>query len=283
MGIRTDLAIESAQGMSEEEALGVKSEEYSFDNVKITKTAISSEEAARRVGKPCGDYVTVEVKSFIAPSERTENETVALSEVLQRLIPDGDVLVVGLGNSSITPDGVGPKAIDGIFATRHINTEGIKIEGLENLRSVGAIATGVLGQTGLESAEIVKSVCEGTKPSSVVVIDALACSDIERLASTVQITNTGISPGSGVQNSRKELSQKSLGIPVIAVGVPTVVDMSTIAENIVGKSDNRYSSMMVTPREIDTVVSRSAKMISLAVNKALNPKLSFEDIECLTS
>lgn len=282
MGFRTDLAIESTQSPDVRGISGVKSEEYTIDNVKITKTVIDSAEAEQKSGKPMGDYITLEVESFIRPTEKTESETFALSQVLQKLIPDGEVLVVGLGNSAITPDGIGPKTLEHIFATRHINTEGVQIEGLESLRSVGAIATGVLGQTGMESAQIVKSVCGEIKPAAVIAIDALACSDISRLASTVQITNTGISPGSGVQNSRKELSEGSLGVPVIAIGVPTVVDMSTIAESISKVSDSRYSSMMVTPREIDTVVSRSAKMISLAVNKALNPSLSFEDIECLT-
>lgn len=282
MGFRTDLALESTENLKDSDLSGINSSEYKDKNTKITKINITTEAAAQRSGKPMGDYVTVEVSSLITPTENVENETAAIATAISSLLPQGTVLVAGLGNPDITPDCIGPKTLSKIFATRHLSMNNIQIEGLEGIRDVTAISTGVLGQTGMESAEIVKSVCEKIKPAAVIAVDALACSDVKRLATTIQITNTGISPGSGVQNSRKELSTATLGIPVIAVGIPTVVDMSTIAENLSGQ-DIKASNMMVTPREIDTIVTRAAKMLSLSINKALLPTLSFEDIESLVS
>ena len=275
MEIRTDLAKEAIQSSGITDINGITEQNRRYKDVDINEVDIKTDDASNRVNKPKGRYITVSVTSFLAPSESETDETEAIAEVLTELIPNGKILVAGLGNTDITPDAIGPIAVSNIFATRHISLAGIEIEGLENVREITAVATGVLGKTGLESAETVKCLCEYVKPDCVIVIDALACSEISRLGTTVQITDSGIAPGSGVKNARKELSKNSLGVPVIAIGVPTVIDASVFAK------DENARNMMVTPRDIDSVVTRTARVISLALNKALIPNLSFEEIECL--
>ena len=275
MEIRTDLAKEAVQSSGITDINGITEQNRRYKDVDINEVDIKTDEASNRVNKPKGRYITVSVTSFLAPNERETDETEAIAEVLTELIPNGKILVAGLGNTDITPDAIGPIAVSNIFATRHISLAGVEIEGLENVREITAVATGVLGKTGLESAETVKCLCEYVKPDCVIVIDALACSEISRLGTTVQITDSGIAPGSGVKNARKELSKNSLGVPVIAIGVPTVIDASVFAK------DENARNMMVTPRDIDSVVTRTARVISLALNKALIPNLSFEEIECL--
>ena len=275
MEIRTDLAKEAIQSSGITDINGITEQNRRYKDVDINEVDIKTDEASNRVNKPRGRYITVSVTSFLAPNESETDETEAIAEVLTELIPNGKILVAGLGNTDITPDAIGPIAVSNVFATRHISLAGVEIEGLENVREITAVATGVLGKTGLESAETVKCLCEYVKPDCVIVIDALACSEISRLGTTVQITDSGIAPGSGVKNARKELSKNSLGVPVIAIGVPTVIDASVFAK------DENARNMMVTPRDIDSVVTRTARVISLALNKALIPNLSFEEIECL--
>ena len=275
MEIRTDLAKEAIQSSGITDINGITEQNRRYKDVDINEVDIKTDEASNRVNKPKGRYITISVTSFLAPNESETDETEAIAEVLTELIPNGKILVAGLGNTDITPDAIGPIAVSNIFATRHISLAGVEIEGLENVREITAVATGVLGKTGLESAETVKCLCEYVKPDCVIVIDALACSEISRLGTTVQITDSGIAPGSGVKNARKELSKNSLGVPVIAIGVPTVIDASVFAK------DENARNMMVTPRDIDSVVTRTARVISLALNKALLPNLSFEEIECL--
>ena len=154
---------------------------------------------------------------------------------------------------------------------------------MRSLNKVSAISPGVLGQTGIEAAEVIRSLCETVKPDCVIVIDALACSDISRLGSTIQLTDTGIAPGSGVQNRRQEFTEEALGIPVIAVGVPTVVDMHTIVENITGNPpDKHLPNMMVTPRDVDKLIERTARLLAFSINKAVQPELTVEDITALS-
>lgn len=274
MEFRTDLASEAIKNGNIADLEGITERSEEFKGVKITTVEIATDSASKRINKPKGKYITINVSSFLSPTERERIETEAVAKVVSDLIGDGKVLVAGLGNTDITPDAVGPLSVSKIFATRHISQSGVEIDGLGDLREITAVATGVLGKTGLESAETVKCICDYVKPDCVIVIDALACSEISRLGTTVQITDSGIAPGSGVKNTRKELSQKSLGVPVVAIGVPTVIDASVLSENA--------GEMMVTPRDIDAVVSRASKVISLAVNKAMLPSLSFEEIECLT-
>lgn len=206
-----------------------------------------------------------------------------LSEELSQLVPKGPALVIGLGNNDITPDALGPQAASRVLATRHLREElGSEDEFLSGLRQVSVMASGVLGQTGIETAEIIEGLLEKLKPSCVIAVDALACSDISRLGTTIQLSDSGISPGSGVANKRKELSEATLGIPVIAAGVPTVVDMYTIVEGMTGRrAVTEVPNMMVTPRDVDRLIERSSALISMGINLALHPELSFEDVETI--
>lgn len=280
MSIRTDLAAEAAFSALQNRAEGIKQQVRQGRTSKITEITIETDEAGKTIGKGKGRYITIEAADPYA--EFTEQSDDIADELKKLCGCDNNVLIIGLGNSGITPDALGPKAVSGIIATRHLRDELPKGHFLSGLHSVSALATGVLGQTGIEVAEITKAVCDRTSPECVIVIDALACADSSRLGTTVQLTDTGISPGSGVQNSRKELSQRTLGVPVVALGVPTVIDMHTIYENMSGRSpEKNLPNMMVTPRDIDRIIDRTAKLIAHALNRAFQPDLSHEDIETL--
>jgi len=293
---RTDLAMEVRESIPEE-IDGVISSESQIGGVKITKIKITCESGAQKLEKPLGDYITVEVPSFTDNISELDERLEVIKTEIESLIPEkGEILVCGLGNDDITPDSIGPKVAEKILATRHISGELAKTIGLSGLRSVCVISPGVLGQTGIETGEIILSLVQKIKPAAVIVIDALASRKLSRLGCTVQICNSGISPGSGVQNKRLEISNKTLGIPVIAIGVPTVVDGATLAVDLVQESGSsgdidalhkavepRGSQMMVTPKEIDLLVERAAKLLSLAINCAIQPTLSTEDILELVS
>lgn len=280
MSIRTDLAAEAAFSALKNRSEGIKQQIRQGRTSKITEITIETDEAGKAIGKGKGRYITIEAASPYA--EFTEQADDIADELKKLCGCDNNILIIGLGNSEITPDALGPQAVSGIIATRHLRDELPKGHFLSGLHSVSALATGVLGQTGIEVAEITKAVCDRTSPECVIVIDALACADTSRLGTTVQLTDAGISPGSGVQNSRKELSQRTLGVPVVAVGVPTVIDMHTIYENMSGRSpEKNLPNMMVTPRDIDRIIDRTAKLIAHAMNRAFQPDLSHEDIETL--
>lgn len=279
--IRTDLAEEKVPE-TEKIPEGIEREEKTLEGCRILRIEITSDTASEKIGKPKGKYITINFGD-INP-ENFESVAEVISSEISALIPKGTALVACLGNRNITPDAIGPKASEKIIATRHISDELPEMKEFSSLREVSVITMGVLGQTGIESAEIVKSVSKDTKPDFIIVIDALACSDTERLCRTIQISTTGISPGSGVQNSRKELSENSLGIPVIAVGIPTVVDMHTIAENLTNSPmDKEKPNMMVTPRDIDKLVERASKLIAFSVNRSLFPEFTFRELEMLSS
>lgn len=283
MSVRTDLAYE---GISAEGALpeGIKRSVRNSTGCEITEIIVETDKAGESIGKLRGKYVTVETDRLSAYPEEFDEMAKGIGKEISAFLPsEGTVLVIGLGNSDITPDALGPMTVSGILATRHLKGELPPGHALGELRGVAAIAPGVLGQTGMEVAEIAKAVCEEIRPAAAVVIDALACGDVNRLGCTIQLTDTGISPGSGVQNRRKELSERTLGVPVVAVGVPTVVDMHTIAENLTGKAaDRTLPNMMVTPRDIDQLIERTAKLISFSLNMAFQPTLTPEDITALT-
>ena len=206
-----------------------------------------------------------------------------LVKELEKMIANKkSVLVVGLGNKNISPDALGPMVADKIIATRHFKGSLAKSLGLSGLSAVSVIAPGVLGQTGVEVFEIIKAISKEIKPDLILTVDALAAGSVQRLGTTIQITNTGISPGSGVQNKRAEISQKTLYIPVVAMGIPTVVDMETIIHEMCENSTPApSSSMMVTPRDIDQIISRSSALMANAINQALFPNLSLEEIQAL--
>ena len=281
MGIRTDLAVESFAEERLPEGVHREKRGRAFD---ITEIVIENESCLKTLGKGKGRYITLEGRSLSRYADDYEDMAQEVAGELGRLVPDGDILVVGLGNNDITPDAVGPQAASRILATRHLRDElGEDEENfLVSLRRVSAIAGGVLGQTGIETAEIVRALAEQLQPAGIIAVDALACSDISRLGTAIQMTDAGISPGSGVANARKELSEKQLGIPVIAVGVPTVVDMHTIVRSLTGTDIEVNSpNMMVTPRDVDRLTERASQLIAFGINLALHPSLSFEDVRGL--
>lgn len=188
------------------------------------------------------------------------------------------MLVVGLGNSSITPDALGPQVAQHILVTRHLTEELARSLGMGSLRKTAALIPGVLGQTGVESGELTAALVNFIQPSAVIVVDALAAQDYGRLGCTIQISDSGIAPGSGVQNSRKELSRRTLGIPVLSIGYRPSLMRRPLPHSDRQFSEQAHQTAMVTPREIDRLIGHSAKFIALAINKALYPELSLEEI-----
>ncbi len=289
MAIRTDLALEMLEAAGELLPQGVRQEKFQENGIEVTRVQVETEEAARILRKPVGSYYTMETADFKSVPPDFAAEVEAAARVLSRLLPPKDqpVLVIGLGNQEITPDALGPKAVRLLLATRHIRAELAEEIGLGKLRPVSLLAPGVLGQTGIETAEIAAALAGTLRPSAVVVIDALAAKSVDRLARTLQISTAGISPGSGVQNTRRELSERTLGVPVISMGVPMVVDMTTVACDLLQdeaaeeKVSEAGQGMMVTPREIDLAVEHAAKLTAFGLNRALQPDLSLTDLQAL--
>ncbi len=301
MNVRTDLVIECRE-MFAEEIAGVESKSHDSDGITVTHVKITTPEGALKIGKPIGNYVTIEIQNMQTEDEELCNRGAkAVCSELKKLIKlpqDGSVLVTGLGNRFITPDSIGPKTVNKLMVTRHITKE--SGSGLDfDIRAVSAIAPGVLGLTGIETSEIIMGVADRVKPSLIIAVDALASRKINRLGTTVQISDTGISPGSGVGNNRNELSEKTLGIPVIAIGVPMVVDAATMTvdaietlteylkenyrENISDLADlfrdnselmnialsQNNENMVVTPNDVDVISDQAAKIIAEGINEAL--------------
>ena len=289
--IRTDLAIECRE-MFGEEISGVESTEKDSDGIKVTHVKITTDEGARRIGKPKGNYITIEIEGMLDENEELcSRGAKAVCDELQRLMnlsKDTSVLVVGLGNRYITPDSIGPEAVGKLFVTRHL-AEAKNLDFEFDFRSVSAIAPGVLGLTGIETGEIVEGVKNHVNPDVIIAIDALASRKLSRLGTTVQISDTGINPGSGVGNNRKELSEKSMGVPVIAIGVPMVVDAITVADDVcqaianslqedVGNIDHTKlldetfseKNMIVTPNNVDVLAKQASEIIAEGINKALH-------------
>lgn len=285
---RTDLAIERLDYLKELPRKGIVQQERVENDVKITSVAVSDSEAAARLGKDCGTYLTIEPTRFSATPIDFDREVETIARELSALLPSSaeSAFVVGLGNSQITPDALGPQVIRYTLATRHLSADTLDQIGLSGLKPVCAVAPGVLGQTGIESAEAIRALCVQLKPDVVLVIDALASKSLARLGRTIQIADTGISPGSGILNSRKALNRETLGAPVISIGVPTVVDLQTIASDFSGfpqQAADNVENMMVTPREIDLLIEHAAKVVAYSINKALQPMLSVTDIAALVS
>lgn len=293
---RTDLAIEAAAlttVKSGEKLRGVEQNQYSHNNVKVTKVKIKNEEGERLIGKVRGNYITVEYRLNDLYNEKTAEEirNAFVNELTTLILPHKHnvIFVVGLGNRFITPDSLGPCVMDRIDVNRHLSKENTVICG---------VSPGVLGITGIETGEIIEGITEKIRPDVIIAIDALASRSMERICTTVQLADTGITPGAGVGNRRRELSRNTLGIPVIAIGVPTVVDAATVAsdsvdlimEELGGNSDlsvkladdnNRYAlirkilspyfgELIVTPSEIDSVVQKVADVIAQGINTVCN-------------
>ena len=285
MNLRTDLALERCESLGEKDMRGVRIETAKKRCAKVSRIEVLNDEGASAIGKPIGRYINVEVTPFARHAQFIDGSLGAVSEEIAALLPaTGSVLVAGLGNSRITPDALGPKCASMIFATRHITGELLRATGLGELRTVSAFATGVLGETGAEAGEMLRGLVDTLRPEAVITVDALAARNVSRLGRTSQMCNTGITPGSGVGNARQEISERTLGVPVIAVGVPTVVDAATLVSDYSGGSAGEEAAeMMVTPREVDLMIERAAKLTALAINCALQPGISPEDMLMLTA
>lgn len=288
MNFRTDLAAELKTDIDQKTG-GVNAKKEQYGEIEITTIDIENEIGAKIIGKPVGKYISFAMPLFLEQTDESMAVKIITSR-LRSLFPrkPGTVLVVGLGNREITPDALGPESASGVLATRHIKKELGEVEGLEDLNPVAVLSPGVLGKTGIETLEIIKGAVESVKPGLVIAVDAFAARDTERLGTTVQVSSSGICPGSGVGNSRKALDKNSLGVPVISIGVPTVVDATTLArelagENLPEKIRPYGREMFVTPREIDVIIKRAAKLISRVLNSALQPKYTLEEISALQS
>lgn len=285
MDLRTDLALEKRELLGREEPEGVKSEESDQGGVKFTKIRVINEKGSEALGKPIGTYITAEIPELMKNPVTDEDMIEAIAAQLRSLLPnEGSILAVGLGNTRITPDAVGPKSVSMVLATRHIGKELSDEIGLGELRSVAGFVPGVLGRTGLEAAESVKGLVGAVSPSAIIVVDALAARKLSRLGTTIQISDIGIIPGSGVGNARKEITERSVGVPVISVGIPTVVDVGTLVADLTGSSSEIPSEsrdMIITPREIDIVIERASELIGMSINKALQPDISVDEMMML--
>lgn len=277
---RTDLAVEAHRvcaGAARVE--GVSLEEMDRNGFHITTVEVRSPSASEKLCKPIGVYHTLTLEPVLRREDAAFSSAAALlSGLIRELLPKNDgfsALVVGLGNRAITPDAVGPRTMASVLATRHLQKNDSEL--FSAFRPVCVLSPGVLGTTGMEAARMVRAVAADLKPDAVIAVDALACSEPERLCRTIQITDSGISPGSGVGNSRKALDRASLGVPVIAVGVPTVMDIRTVSDS------EGLAGLFVTPRDIDTTVSVFSKLTGYAINLALHNNLSVADLDLLLS
>jgi len=283
--VRTDLAAESYAQCSSQ-LQGIRSHTRKYDSFEVNTINVDTADAAQRLHKPQGTYATIDCKTLPSVSGEAQNNiSCRIAAILSDMLPqNAEVLVVGLGNRFLTADALGPRVVEKIYVTRHLNAD--------NMRSVCAVAPGVLGITGVETAEVVKGLVEHVRPGAVIAVDALAAAACERIATTIQITDSGITPGSGIGNHRKGLTYETLGIPVIAIGVPLVVFASTIASEAFELIDNYENGsdmpailakgplgeMVVTPKEIDELVMRIATTIAMGLNKALHPEISASEL-----
>lgn len=308
INFRTDMADERREIYIKENKLkeveGIQTEEEKVsDEIKTTRVKVIDENGEKAIGKPKGNYITIDVKNLkIARQEEIQKASEVLTKELKTLLlkhiqEEDPILIVGLGNVYVTPDSLGPKVVAEIDITRHL------LKYMPNLlspgtRSVSAVAPGVLGTTGIETLEILKGIVENTKPKMLIVIDALASRSIQRISSTIQLSDTGIVPGAGVGNKRKELTRETLGIPVIAIGIPTVVELATIVSDgidiFIGrlqekaesndylnklKQNDKYEevkealnvgeyNMIVTPKEIDDLIENMKDIVARGINYA---------------
>lgn len=294
MAFRTDLAVEAIENHKTAAALPhVRQSDRTLEGFAVHEVRILSEDAAREIGKPQGRYLTLELDALIRREEDAfPRACKALSTMLRELLPhpnDGPVLIAGLGNRMITPDAIGPQTADHVIATRHLVAQSPEV--FADWRPVSALAPGVLGQTGVETGEVICGVLDRVRPAAVIAVDALAAGRLSRLLRTVQLADTGITPGAGVGNARAALNKETLGVPVIAVGVPTVVDGATLAHEISSQLgqpacealNDLSQPVMITTRDIDREVADISRMIGYAVNMALHPHLSVADIDLYLS
>lgn len=310
---RTDLALEAREALTRktrEDIPGVRVETAEDEEILITRVTVATSEASRIMGKLQGRYVTIEAGGLRHKNTPLQEKVMKhLAEELAGLVSlprNATILVVGLGNWNITPDALGPRAVNKVVVTRHLQ-DMLSPELKGGVRSVCAIAPGVLGITGMETAEIIQGIVSKIKPDLVIAVDALAAASSHRVITTVQLADTGISPGSGVGNKRFGLNRQSLGVPVIAIGVPTVVHAATIAMDTINTLQEhaafaRYfksmadlsdgerrtivrqvlpetlGDLMVTPKEVDRLIEDIADTIAGGINQAMHPNIDYENI-----
>ena len=290
--IRTDLAVEAhalwRENTGETAKLtGVLARDEEAEGFPVNRVEILDEAGERALGKPVGSYLTLDLTGYWKREAESFRRAVrAVAALLEPLLPEeGAVLVAGLGNAAMTPDALGPRSLDYLLVTRHLGAV------LPMLRSVAGLGAGVLGTTGLEVAEWVRGAAEHVKPAAVILVDALAARDLGRLCNTVQIADTGLIPGSGVGNHRMALSRETLGVPVLSVGVPTVVDAATVARDILSEAGGGEAepaalrgqgrNLFVTPDSIDAKIRDLSKVIGYGIDLALQPGLELEDLDAL--
>ena len=266
MDLRTDIAIERKEMLRNKEIEGVSVIKKKRGVTEVTQVQILNLQGEKALGKPMGKYITLKMPEFSHESELLDGRLDVLTEIVRDLIPPKSrkFLVAGLGNEDITPDALGPLCINKIFSTRHFENIAESELGLPKLNSVASISTGVLGKTGIETAEYIKGIVNIVQPDLVIIIDALASAKKENLCKSIQLSNTGITPGSGVGNYRNHIDEKTLGTSVISIGVPTVISLENTDD------------MFVTPKEIDTVVKRAAMLIAMGINCAIQPRMDPE-------
>lgn len=283
---RTDLALEAHELWRRNvgERPGVTTREHEAFGYGVTVVEVSEPSAARALGKPMGTYITLDLRPYWAHAEDAlERAATAVGAELRSLIPGAKTaLVVGLGNDAMTPDAIGPQVAEHVLVTRHL----MRDEAFASLTAVSVLVPGVLGRTGMEAAETIRGAVRTVRPDVLIAVDALASRSLERVCTTVQLSDTGIVPGSGVGNRRRALNRATLGIPVIAVGVPTVVDAATLALDILeeaGAADvdpaalRGHGSVMVTPRDIDAQIRELSRVVGYGVDLALQP-LSYAEL-----
>lgn len=315
LGVNIDMAVEAhdiVRGDTGQEVPGVKMDREKTEHAEVTIIHVLEPSAEQIMGKPRGTYITIDAPSIREPDKAVHKEiTRTFAKQLGSMLklgPNDSVLVVGLGNWNATPDALGPRVVHYSLVTRHLHQYGPK-EITEGLRPVSALAPGVLGITGIETAEIIKGVVEKTGPNLVIAIDALAAQSVERIATSIQMADTGISPGSGVGNKRLGINRDSMGVPVIAIGVPTVVNAATIAHETLDKFLQQMATnpvtqesvhnfnpitmqqiiqgvlkpyagnLMVTPKEIDDLIDNISKIIARGISQALHPSIDPEEFE----
>lgn len=300
ISIRTDLAMESIYTHENE---GITQSEETHDDVTVTRISITTKEASDLVGKPMGNFITLESDTFSDsdPKQLEQNATI-LAEELKKLLPQNieKILVIGLGNRNITPDALGPCVLDRVMVTNHV-MQYLNTEGESDFHAVSAISPGVMGITGMETVEIVKGVVARYQPSVVIAIDALCAAAPGRMFSTIQLTDTGIHPGSGVGNRRDGLNKETLGVPVIAIGIPTVVDSNAIvhtaltnffqvndsldeAENMIqGMLKHVDGRFFVSPKDIDNLIAKSSRVVAGGINLALHKNIDLSYAENFVS
>ena len=272
MKFRTDLAVEARQKHGAGALEGVRESTETRRGTKTELVEVLDERGARALGKPVGTYLTLTPpKRFSLDPQAFSDAAAALAESLRRLLGDarGLVLAAGLGNAAVTPDALGPLTVRRMLVTRHLAGS----PEFKAVRPVAAVEAGVAGTTGIESGELVAALTRELKPAAVIAVDALAARSAERLCATFQLTDTGVTPGSGVGNARMELSRATLGVPVIALGVPTVIESGTLAAELTG-SETPPGSFFVTPRDVDSKVADAAKLAAAALNMALHEGLT---------